>query len=58
LLAKSPGGGGGWLGRSRLPFLVKLLRRTIFPYEFHFAAVNTHVFISDPLPAMLTLTAA
>lgn len=25
------------------------LRRTIFPYEFHFAAINTHVFLSEPL---------
>jgi hypothetical protein len=26
-----------------------LLHRVIFPYEFHFRAVNTHVFISQPL---------
>src|SRR5689334_8355807 len=25
------------------------LRRVIFPYEFHFRAVNTHLFISQPL---------
>lgn len=25
------------------------LHRVIFPYEFHFKAVNTHVFISEPL---------
>jgi PHP domain len=25
------------------------LRRTIFPYEFHFRAVNTHVFVPEPL---------
>ena len=25
------------------------LKRVIFPYEFHFKAVNTHVFTSEPL---------
>ncbi|MEN8172739.1 MAG: CehA/McbA family metallohydrolase [Chloroflexota bacterium] len=25
------------------------LRRTLFPYEFHFRAINTHVFTSGPL---------
>jgi hypothetical protein len=25
------------------------LHRTLFPYEFHFKAINTHVFISEPL---------
>jgi len=25
------------------------LRRTIFPYEFHFRAINTHVFVPRPL---------
>ena len=25
------------------------LRRVIFPYEFHFRAINTHVFIPEPL---------
>jgi len=25
------------------------LRRTVFPYEFHFRAINTHVFIPQPL---------
>jgi hypothetical protein len=25
------------------------LRRTIFPYEFHFRAVNTHLLVSEPL---------
>jgi hypothetical protein len=25
------------------------LHRTIFPYEFHFRAINTHLLISDPL---------
>ena len=25
------------------------LRRTLFPYEFHFAAVNTHLLIPEPL---------
>lgn len=27
------------------------LRRTVFPYEFHFRAVNTHVFVPQPLGA-------
>ena len=25
------------------------LTRIIYPYEFHFRAINTHVFIQDPL---------
>jgi hypothetical protein len=25
------------------------LKRTIFPYEFHFRAINTHVFVTRPL---------
>ncbi|MBN2386182.1 MAG: CehA/McbA family metallohydrolase [Anaerolineales bacterium] len=25
------------------------LRRTIFPYEFHFSAINTHLLVSEPL---------
>ena len=29
-------------------FSLGLLRRTIFPYEFHFAAVNTHVYVPEP----------
>ncbi len=28
---------------------VGMMRRTIFPYSFHFQAINTHVLTSDPL---------
>jgi hypothetical protein len=31
------------------PYRVGPLRRTIFPYDFHFRAVNTHLFIPKPL---------
>lgn len=31
------------------------LRRTIFPYEFHFRCVNTHVFLPEPLSGEATL---
>ena len=27
------------------------LRRTVFPYEFHFSAINTHVYVPRPLGA-------
>ncbi len=32
-----------------LPMHLGLLRRTIFPYEFHFSAVNTHLITPNPL---------
>jgi len=32
-----------------LPRSMGPLRRTLFPYEFHFRAVNTHLFLSSPL---------
>ncbi len=32
-----------------LPKSMGPLRRTIFPYEFHFRTVNTHLFLSSPL---------
>ncbi len=30
------------------------LHRVIFPYEFHFKTVNTHVFVSEPLTGDVT----
>lgn len=32
-----------------LPASLGPLKRTLFPYPFHFQAINTHVFISSPL---------
>lgn len=32
-----------------LPGRLGILRRTLFPYEFHFKAINTHLFIPTPL---------
>lgn len=32
-----------------------ILKRTIFPYEFHFRAINTHVFTPTPLTGNATL---
>lgn len=30
------------------------VRRTIFPYEFHFKTINTHVFLTEPMTGELT----
>ncbi len=32
-----------------LPIRIGVLRRTIFPYEFHFRCINTHVLLPEPL---------
>jgi hypothetical protein len=32
-----------------LPMRLGLLRRTLFPYEFHFRSINTHLFTPEPL---------
>jgi len=32
-----------------MPASMGPIRRTLFPYEFHFRAVNTHIFTSEPL---------
>jgi hypothetical protein len=32
-----------------LPARMGLLRRTVFPYEFHFRAINTHLLLTRPL---------
>ncbi len=35
------------------PFVLGPLRRTIFPYEFHFRSINTHILIDHPLEGNL-----
>ena len=32
-----------------IPARLGPLRRTVFPYEFHFSAINTHLLIAEPL---------
>jgi len=44
---------GGSDAHARLASLGPL-RRTLFPYEFHFRAVNTHIFVPSPLSGDVT----